>query len=186
MPGFMPAIHVFIHGWANNRGVACRPSWNWRWTRRARRKAGRGAGRLRHRARRRGDRRGRQPHADGPRPDRACRNGGDPRRRAKLGSERLTGCDLYVTLEPCAMCAAAISFARIRRLYYGAPDPKGGAVEHGVAVLPSADLPSPAGGLWRHQRQRRRRRCCAILRSPARLGVFRDPPLSSSERLCAP
>ncbi|HEU4475404.1 MAG TPA: nucleoside deaminase [Methyloceanibacter sp.] len=50
---------------------------------------------------------------------------------AKLGSERLTGCDLYVTLEPCAMCAAAISFARIRRLYFGAADPKGGAVEHG-------------------------------------------------------
>ena len=48
-----------------------------------------------------------------------------------IGSERLTGCDLYVTLEPCAMCAAAISFARIRRLYYGAPDPKGGAVDHG-------------------------------------------------------
>lgn len=48
-----------------------------------------------------------------------------------LGSERLTGCDLYVTLEPCAMCAAAISFARIRRLYYGAADPKGGAVESG-------------------------------------------------------
>ena len=50
---------------------------------------------------------------------------------AKLGSERLIDCDLYVTLEPCAMCAAAISFARIRRLYFGAPDPKGGAVEHG-------------------------------------------------------
>jgi tRNA(adenine34) deaminase len=49
----------------------------------------------------------------------------------ELGSERLTDCDLYVTLEPCAMCAGAISFARIRRLYYGAPDPKGGAVEHG-------------------------------------------------------
>jgi tRNA(Arg) A34 adenosine deaminase TadA len=48
-----------------------------------------------------------------------------------LGDERLTGCDLYVTLEPCAMCAAAISFARIRRLYFGADDPKGGAVEHG-------------------------------------------------------
>ncbi|WP_036264253.1 nucleoside deaminase [Methylocapsa aurea] len=48
-----------------------------------------------------------------------------------LGSERLTGCDLYVTLEPCAMCAAAISFARVRRLYWGAADPKGGAVEHG-------------------------------------------------------
>ncbi|MGQ0446453.1 MAG: nucleoside deaminase [Beijerinckiaceae bacterium] len=47
------------------------------------------------------------------------------------GSERLAGCDLYVTLEPCAMCAAAISFARLRRLYFAAPDPKGGAVEHG-------------------------------------------------------
>jgi tRNA(adenine34) deaminase len=50
---------------------------------------------------------------------------------AALGTERLTDCDLYVTLEPCAMCAAAISFARVRRLYYGAADPKGGAVEHG-------------------------------------------------------
>ncbi|MCX7312219.1 MAG: nucleoside deaminase [Alphaproteobacteria bacterium] len=49
-----------------------------------------------------------------------------------LGSERLTDCDLHVTLEPCAMCAAAISFARIRRLYYGAPDQKGGAVDSGV------------------------------------------------------
>ena len=49
-----------------------------------------------------------------------------------LVSERLTDCDLYVTLEPCAMCAAAISFARIRRLYYGAADAKGGAVENGV------------------------------------------------------
>ncbi|MBI1980009.1 MAG: nucleoside deaminase [Methylocystis sp.] len=50
---------------------------------------------------------------------------------AAIGSERLVDCDLYVTLEPCAMCAAAISFARIRRLYYAASDPKGGGVEHG-------------------------------------------------------
>jgi len=56
---------------------------------------------------------------------------------AALGSERLTDCDLYVTLEPCTMCAAATSFARIRRLYFGAPDPKGGAVEHGVRFFGS-------------------------------------------------
>lgn len=51
---------------------------------------------------------------------------------AALGDERLVGADLYVTLEPCPMCAAAISFARIRRLYFGAEDPKGGAVVSGV------------------------------------------------------
>jgi tRNA(adenine34) deaminase len=51
---------------------------------------------------------------------------------ATIGSERLIGCDLYVTLEPCTMCAGAISFARIRRLYFGAMDAKGGAVESGV------------------------------------------------------
>ena len=50
----------------------------------------------------------------------------------RLSSERLIDCDLYVTLEPCTMCASAISFARIRRLYFGAHDPKGGAVESGV------------------------------------------------------
>jgi tRNA(adenine34) deaminase len=55
----------------------------------------------------------------------------------KLGNERLTGCDLYVTLEPCTMCAAAISLARIRRLYFGALDPKGGAVESGVRFYDS-------------------------------------------------
>ncbi|TNE35409.1 MAG: nucleoside deaminase [Alphaproteobacteria bacterium] len=56
----------------------------------------------------------------------------------KLGNERLGGCDLYVTLEPCAMCAGAISHARIARLYYAAPDPKGGAVEHGAHVFEQA------------------------------------------------
>jgi tRNA(adenine34) deaminase len=54
-----------------------------------------------------------------------------------LGTERLTDCDVYVTLEPCAMCAGAISFARIRRLYYGAADPKGGAVDNGVRFFAS-------------------------------------------------
>ena len=68
----------------------------------------------------------------------------------KLGSERLTDCDLYVTLEPCAMCAAAISFARIRRLYFGATDPKGGAVEHGVRFFSAATChhrPEVYGGI---------------------------------------
>ena len=51
------------------------------------------------------------------------------------GGARLFGCDLYVTLEPCPMCAAAISLARIRRLYFGAPDPKGGGVEHGPRIF---------------------------------------------------
>lgn len=52
-----------------------------------------------------------------------------------LGNERLDGCELWVTLEPCAMCAGAIVHARIARLYYAAPDPKGGAVEHGARVF---------------------------------------------------
>ena len=52
-----------------------------------------------------------------------------------LSNERLEGCELWVTLEPCAMCAGAIIHARVERLYYGAPDPKGGAVEHGARVF---------------------------------------------------
>jgi tRNA(adenine34) deaminase len=69
---------------------------------------------------------------------------------AALGSERLTDCDLYVTLEPCTMCAAAIAFARIRRLYYGAADPKGGAVDSGVRFFASPSChhrPEVYGGI---------------------------------------
>jgi tRNA(adenine34) deaminase len=68
----------------------------------------------------------------------------------EIGSERLIGCDLYVTLEPCPMCASAISFARIRRLYFGASDPKGGAVESGVRLYGSPTChhaPEVYGGL---------------------------------------
>jgi tRNA(adenine34) deaminase len=54
---------------------------------------------------------------------------------ARLGAKYLEGCDLYVTLEPCAMCAATIAFARVRRLYFGAYDPKNGAVEHGPRLF---------------------------------------------------
>ncbi|MEV8466570.1 nucleoside deaminase [Fluviibacterium sp. DFM31] len=57
---------------------------------------------------------------------------------ARLGSERLTGCSLYVTLEPCAMCAAAIAAARVARLYYGAADPKSGGVAHGARIFTRA------------------------------------------------
>jgi tRNA(adenine34) deaminase len=56
----------------------------------------------------------------------------------RLGNERLDGCELWVTLEPCAMCAGAIAHARIARVYYAAPDPKGGAVEHGSRVFEQA------------------------------------------------
>lgn len=68
----------------------------------------------------------------------------------KLGSERLIDCDLYVTLEPCAMCAGAISFARLRRIYYGAEDEKGGAVDNGPRFFTQATChhrPEVYGGL---------------------------------------
>lgn len=67
-----------------------------------------------------------------------------------LGNERLEGCELWVTLEPCAMCAGAISHARIARLYYGASDPKSGGVEHGARVFSHATChhrPEVAGGI---------------------------------------
>ena len=69
---------------------------------------------------------------------------------AAIGSERLVDCDVHVTLEPCTMCAAALSFARIRRLYYGAADAKGGAVDNGVKFFASPTChhrPEVYGGL---------------------------------------
>jgi len=84
---------------------------------------------------------------------------------ARFGSQRLTGCDLYVTLEPCAMCAGAISLARIRRLYYGAPDPKGGGVDHGARVFGHPTChhrPEVYGGIAEAE-------CAALLRQ-----VFRE------------
>ena len=71
-----------------------------------------------------------------------------------LDNERLTDCDLYVTIEPCAMCAAAISFARIRRLYFGVTDPKGGAVENGVRYFSSPSClhrPEIYGGIGENE-----------------------------------
>ena len=68
----------------------------------------------------------------------------------RLGQPRLIDCDLHVTLEPCPMCAQAISFARIRRLYFGAADPKGGGVEHGPRIFASASChhaPEVYGGI---------------------------------------
>lgn len=80
---------------------------------------------------------------------------------AALGQPRLEGCDLYVTLEPCPLCATAISFARIRRLYFGAYDPKGGGVEHGPRIYSHATChhsPDVIGGLDE-------RRAAALLRA---------------------
>jgi len=150
MPGFMPGIHVFIHGMANkdvdgrdksghDGGSASMPSFMDLALDHARAAGAAGevpVGCVIVRD-------GQVIAAAGNRTliDR------DPTAHAELlairaagkaiGSERLTDCDLYVTLEPCAMCTAAISFARIRRLYYGAADPKGGAVEHGVRFFQS-------------------------------------------------
>ncbi len=84
---------------------------------------------------------------------------------ANLGAPRLEGCDLYVTLEPCAMCAAAISFARIRRLYFGAYDAKGGGIEHGARIFDQPTChhkPDVFGGI-------EERRCGALL-----TGFFKD------------
>ena len=83
----------------------------------------------------------------------------------RLGAARLVGCDLHVTLEPCPMCAYAISLARVRRLYYGAADPKGGGVDHGPRVLASTSChhrPEVYGGIGE-------RRAAELLRAFFRL-----------------
>lgn len=92
---------------------------------------------------------------------------------AALGSPRLPGLDLYVTLEPCAMCAAAISFARLRRVYFGAYDPKGGAIDHGPRFFQQTTChhaPEAYGGLGE-------RRAAALLRD-----FFRDRRPTADER----
>ena len=79
----------------------------------------------------------------------------------KLENKRLQGCDLYVTMEPCPMCAQAISFARIRRLYFGAYDPKGGGVEHGARIFQQSTChhhPEVYGGIEEEM-------CGALLRA---------------------
>lgn len=89
----------------------------------------------------------------------------------RLGSPRLAGCDLYVTLEPCPMCAQAIAFARLRRLYFAAYDPKGGGVEHGPRIFTQPTChhrPEIYGGIG----EGKRRPCC-VRSSPA--GAIRAP-----------
>ncbi len=79
----------------------------------------------------------------------------------RLGAKHLTGCDLWVTLEPCAMCAAAVALARLRRLYFGAWDAKGGAVEHGPRLFDRPTIhhrPEVYGGIDE-------RRCGKLLRA---------------------
>jgi tRNA(Arg) A34 adenosine deaminase TadA len=89
-----------------------------------------------------------------------------------LGNDRLAECDLYVTLEPCTMCAGAISFARLRRLYYGAPDPKGGAVENGVRFFSQPTChhrPEAYGGLGERESAELLREFFAERRWPGKL-----------------
>ena len=92
---------------------------------------------------------------------------------ARLGTARLVECDLWVTLEPCAMCAAAIALARIRRLYFGAWDPKGGAVEHGPRLFGQPTIhhrPEVYGGIEEHRAAALLRDFFSTRRPPSRTG----------------
>ena len=100
---------------------------------------------------------------------------------AALRNERLAGCDLYVTLEPCAMCAAAISFARIRRLYFGASRPEGRRRRARPALFRAADLPPCAGGLRRPARARGRGPAEDVFRGAALILSPYAPPRALAE-----
>jgi tRNA(adenine34) deaminase len=94
-----------------------------------------------------------------------------------LGRPRLVNCDLYVTLEPCPMCAQAISFARIRRLYYGAADPKGGGVEHGPRIFASSSChhaPEVYGGIGEHPAEVLLKAFFRARRGPGQSGIPGD------------
>ena len=89
------------------------------------------------------------------------------------GPKGLGDCDLWVTLEPCAMCAAAIGLARLKRLYFAAWDAKGGAVEHGPRLFAQPGRQSPPGNLRRHRRAPRRRTAARLLPRPATAAASR-------------
>ena len=101
-----------------------------------------------------------------------------------LGGERLDECDLYVTLEPCTMCAGAIAHARLRRLYYGAPDPKGGAVENGVRFFGSRPA-TTARRSFRASARRRLPNCSGRFLLPGDEGLDRVAELALETFLVA-
>jgi len=104
---------------------------------------------------------------------------------AALGQGRLEGCDIYVTLEPCAMCAAAISFARLDRLYFGAYDPKGGGVEHGARVFAQATChhrPEVYGGIAEKRAGELLRRFFAVRRAGQEASASGRPATDFDQR----
>ena len=131
----------------------------------------------------RGHRHGRQPDADRPRPDRARRNPGDPAGSRGRRHRAAVDCDLYVTLEPCTMCAGAISFARIGGFITAPPIPRAAPWIRGAVLCP-ADLPSRAGGLFGRRRDRGGDAAQGIFQGEA-VGALLPSTLLSSSALCA-